>query len=104
MLSATREQRATVSAKLRELLDDLSSEAADIGDEAVGCQDETLTTDRHQLEIVLLSQADEFLKLLSAYRIERDRLQSNHDLMLTEIDMHDRSERVGYGHLQVEMV
>jgi len=105
MLSASSDQRRDVSTKLRDLLVELSDEAGAVCDEAVGCVDETLTTDQHQLEIVLLSQVSEMMALLKAYRVERDRLAACHTELLAEIDIHDRADsRLGYGHLQAEMV
>jgi len=104
MLSASREERKSVSTQLRNMLDDLSNEAAFVCDEDVGCLDEVLTTDQHLLEIVLLTQATEWMALLKAYRVERKRLEADYAELVSELEAHDRADKLGYGHLQRELV
>lgn len=105
MLSASREDRAKVSSKLRDLLVELADHAVEVCDEHVGTRAEHWNTDRHQLEICLLTQAQEFQALLIAYVAERHRLAAAHDQITAEEAAHERANAsLGLGHLQSEMV
>ena len=105
-IQASYADRKAVSARLSQAIADVEELSFSLqNDDGFGTSDEYLNADRYDLELALTEQALSFVAKLKAFRVERNRLAADHASLEAEQRHIERiNSRVGYGHLQSELV
>jgi hypothetical protein len=105
-LFATTAERKQLSTELGAKLAHIEMQIFEMLSEGeVGTTTEHLNCDRYDMEATLLCAVNAFAALLTAHRKERIRLALDHDELEADNDTLDKlNSRLGYGHLQREMV